>query len=336
MDELLKSGMLATATVGASRHHPDLGVTPCRMRVRATTHPQGAPAAQGWAARQAADTVAPMNTPTSADPAASMAEIPYGAMAHVMKDHLYILERGHLFTTPCMAARLSLRFYVTVALSANGSAIEIDSGSDLRHAPAMVFRPSHPRVVRTRDAQLVAALVNPLHPAFPRFRAIAGTGIATLDAKAFASLADELARAYRGELDIGGAIALHEKIVACAAAAMPAIAPIDERVQRAAERARADPMLSTKSLAQELGLSPSRLSHLFTGQMGLPLRAYQLWAKVHRTATLLASGMSLSHITQDAGFADQAHMRRVFHDLFGAPPSHFLRNPDVVMRLGRV
>jgi hypothetical protein len=26
----------------------------------------------------------------------------------------------------------------------------------------------------------------------------------------------------------------------------------------------------------------------------------------------------------------------VFYDLFGAPPSHFLRNGNVVMRLGRV
>jgi AraC-like DNA-binding protein len=257
-------------------------------------------------------------------------------MAEVMKDHLYILERGHLFTTPCVAARLSLRFYVTIAVSAAAAPVKIDSGDQVHQGPALVFRPSQPRFVQGRDMHLVAALVNPLHPDFPRFRQIAAPGVAMLEAEHFRALQPELGRAYRGELDMLGAMQLHEQLVHHAAQAMPLTAPIDPRVIVAAARARADPQLSHIALARELDLSPSRLSHLFSSNMGLPFRAYLLWAKVHRTATLLAQGISLTEVTHQAGFADQAHMRRVFHELFGAPPSHFLRNDNVSVRLGRI
>jgi AraC family transcriptional regulator, arabinose operon regulatory protein len=276
-------------------------------------------------------------TPASRNAPSGDDEPPYGAMAHVMKDHLYILERGHLFTTPCIAARVSLRFYVTIELSANGAMVEIDSGGgEVQRGPAMVFRPAHPRFVRARDAQLVAALLNPLDPEFPRFRSIAPERSLLLPYDAFAPLHGELVRAYRGELDSLGAVQLHQQIVALAAAQLPQIEPLDARVQEAASRARCDPELSISALAEELGLSPSRLSHLFTSQMGLPLRAYLLWAKVHSTAKLIAQGLRLTEITHMAGFADQAHMRRVFFDLFGAPPTHFLRNDNVVVKLGGV
>jgi AraC family transcriptional regulator of arabinose operon len=275
-----------------------------------------------------------MGTPKRPD---SPGEPPsYGAMAHVMKDHLYILERGHLFTTPCLSAKVSLRFYVTIEVSACGTDVEVDSGDELQRGPVLVFRPNHPRTVRARNMQLVAALVNPLHPEFPRFRNIPQQGARALPYASFEAMQEMLVKAYRGEIDLAVAAQVHEQIIAAAAADLPPIPPLDPRILIACARARSDPQVTSAALAVELGLSPSRLSHLFTQQMGLPLRAYLLWAKVHRTATLLAQGIKLTEITHLAGFADQAHMRRVFHDLFGAPPSHFLRNPNVVVKLGRV
>jgi AraC-like DNA-binding protein len=79
--------------------------------------------------------------------------------------------------------------------------------------------------------------------------------------------------------------------------------------------------LSLPTLAAELGLSPSRLMHVFTDSTGLPLRAYLRWLRVQRAAAAIAAGRPLAQAAAEAGFSDAAHMTRSFRDMFGLPPS---------------
>lgn len=68
-------------------------------------------------------------------------------------------------------------------------------------------------------------------------------------------------------------------------------------------------------------LSPGRLSHLFSEEVGLPFRRYVLWARVQRAAQEASHGRSLTECAVAAGFSDGAHFSRTFRAHFGLPPS---------------
>lgn len=74
-------------------------------------------------------------------------------------------------------------------------------------------------------------------------------------------------------------------------------------------------------LARRVQLSEGRLIHLFTQEMGLPIRRYMLWLRLRDAFLTLAEGSSLTHAAHRAGFADSAHLSRTFRGMFGIPPS---------------
>lgn len=84
---------------------------------------------------------------------------------------------------------------------------------------------------------------------------------------------------------------------------------------------RLDGTLRLSTLAREVGLSASRLSHLLTANLGIPFRVYVLWLRLARAAGELAQGRTLTEAAHAAGFADSAHLSRVFRRMFGIAPS---------------
>lgn len=78
------------------------------------------------------------------------------------------------------------------------------------------------------------------------------------------------------------------------------------------------------SLSREAGLSPRQMRHAFARDVGLPLRAYLRWKRLRRAVDAVAAGASLSAAAVAGGFADSAHLSRVFREQFGLTPSQAL------------
>ncbi|RJL23931.1 helix-turn-helix transcriptional regulator [Bailinhaonella thermotolerans] len=74
-------------------------------------------------------------------------------------------------------------------------------------------------------------------------------------------------------------------------------------------------------VARAVHLSDSRLSHLFTSQLGLPFRPYVLWMRLRMALSPLADGATLTEAAHAAGFADAAHLTRVVRRMMGQAPS---------------
>ncbi|GAA2681872.1 helix-turn-helix domain-containing protein [Nonomuraea recticatena] len=74
-------------------------------------------------------------------------------------------------------------------------------------------------------------------------------------------------------------------------------------------------------VATGVHLSQSRLSHLFTGEFGLPFRPYVLWARLRAALAALSEGASLTEAAHTAGFADAAHLTRTVRRMMGDAPS---------------
>jgi AraC-like DNA-binding protein len=81
---------------------------------------------------------------------------------------------------------------------------------------------------------------------------------------------------------------------------------------------------SLTRLAQVAGLSPSRLMHVFTPSVGIPLRPYVMWLRVQRAAQTLAAGHTATEAAHMAGFADAPHLARTFRRTLGLTPSQFV------------
>lgn len=82
-------------------------------------------------------------------------------------------------------------------------------------------------------------------------------------------------------------------------------------------------------LAGRVGLSPGRLTHLFTRREGIPFKRWLLWDRMLRTVDCLAAGADLTSAAHAAGFADSAHFSRSFRALFGIAASSVFRSRSV-------
>ncbi|MEU7629670.1 helix-turn-helix domain-containing protein [Nocardia sp. NPDC049220] len=74
-------------------------------------------------------------------------------------------------------------------------------------------------------------------------------------------------------------------------------------------------------VAHRLGISASRLTRLFAEQVGIPLRPYILWLRLHIATTRVRAGDDLTAAAVAAGFSDSAHLTRACRRTFGLPPS---------------
>lgn len=72
-----------------------------------------------------------------------------------------------------------------------------------------------------------------------------------------------------------------------------------------------------EQLAHDLGISPSRLSHLFRATVGTPMRSYRRWQRLVLAAEAIAGGAALTPAAHAAGFADGPHLARTFRNHFG-------------------
>jgi AraC-like DNA-binding protein len=100
---------------------------------------------------------------------------------------------------------------------------------------------------------------------------------------------------------------------------------IDPRIAAAvAAIERDDDPPSLTDLSKSLGLSPSRLQHLFTAEVGVPFRRYRAWTRMRRAIGEVVAGANLTGAAHAAGFADQAHFAHDFRRTFGAPASRSL------------
>ncbi|MFQ6330742.1 helix-turn-helix domain-containing protein [Nocardia sp. CWNU-33] len=81
---------------------------------------------------------------------------------------------------------------------------------------------------------------------------------------------------------------------------------------------------SLGALATAVAMSPSRLSHLFAAEVGLPYAAWRRWTRLQLAVNSVRAGGSLTDAAHAAGFTDSAHLTKTCRDLFGITPTEAL------------
>lgn len=107
---------------------------------------------------------------------------------------------------------------------------------------------------------------------------------------------------------------------------------LDPRIVALQEKLRALPekraMLG--EIAAELGLSESRLTHLFKEETGVSFRRYLLWLRLGDAMARALSGAPLTEAAHASGFADSAHLSRTCREMFGINPQAVARHSRFV------
>ena len=104
-------------------------------------------------------------------------------------------------------------------------------------------------------------------------------------------------------------------------------ASLDPRLSRVVDclHAHCDELTPAAELARAIGLSSSRLQHLFTREIGVPFRRYRAWSRLRAAWREIARGSNFTTAAHQSGFSDSAHFAREFRRTFGSVASNGLR-----------
>lgn len=132
-----------------------------------------------------------------------------------------------------------------------------------------------------------------------------------------------IAERVNAELDPAGASRLFADVMERVAFTATPRRPLDPRVAAAVRALRSAQGTYPASCdqARTLGVSASRLRHLFAEQIGMSFRRYTLWLRLNAAIDEVLHGASITTAAHAAGFADSAHLSRTFRRMFGIVPS---------------
>ncbi len=102
------------------------------------------------------------------------------------------------------------------------------------------------------------------------------------------------------------------------------ISPLSEEIDRVVTAIEAGGVARLEEGASLAALSPDRLTHRFTEEVGMPFRRFVLWCRLKRAVAAVRDGADLTRAAAVAGFADSAHLSRTFRETVGLPPSRVL------------
>ena len=106
-----------------------------------------------------------------------------------------------------------------------------------------------------------------------------------------------------------------------------ALSPWQERRAKELMASQMDKGLSIAQVANECSLSRSHFSRAFKKNTGLSPRDWYLQMRLDKAKGLLGdSGLTISQISLDCGFADQSHFTRVFTREVGITPFNWRRS----------
>jgi AraC family transcriptional regulator of arabinose operon len=251
----------------------------------------------------------------------------YGAMRSTMPDHIYVTDpNAQIYTSPCIVAGVATPFDVLIAITACRQPVTLKVGDSLVRGSA-VAAPARERFLDARGVRLSILQFGPFHPIYPLFRQLHGP--LQLDRDRLSAFDRHLEAAYEGRLSLADSQELSNAVLAEIVNFLPKVAPLDRRVQEVMRLLFDDPRVPLEQLAAHNGLSYDRMSHLFIDELGISIRSFQVWVKLHRALTGIREGQSLIELAQIAGFSDAAHLSRVYKQVYGAPPSYFYYSGNV-------
>lgn len=242
--------------------------------------------------------------------------------------HARLFDDGGLFASANVLWKTK-RFAASVLLAASDDDFELEVDGERERFGVVVVRPFVTTQLHALRQPFVCLDLSPDHAEYHSFARIPGRGCQGLPRERFAGLAATLREFHAGGMRGHDSQRLFRRITNLALTLLPASAPLDARVTQAKALLEHNPALGADALAGACGLSAQRLSQLFAQELHITLRQYTQWLKIKAALRLTNSGLTLTEIAAEAGFADSAHFCKVWTQIYGASPTYFFCNDEV-------
>lgn len=180
----------------------------------------------------------------------------------------------------------------------------------------LFVQPHHAEQVLDKPAHAIRALVQGVP------RPFGPSAEALMDAMRMDLLESSPAGALAGDLLVA-ALLSHVRPQDGKAPAASGLPPGARRRVLECIESRLDTPLTLAELAKEAGVSVRHFSRAFTATTGMPPHQYILRQRVERARALMAQGMPLAEVAQQAGFSDQSQLSRTFRRFTGCSPTAF-------------
>jgi AraC-like DNA-binding protein len=110
--------------------------------------------------------------------------------------------------------------------------------------------------------------------------------------------------------------------------------PLSAKMAGIVRAMQADPMrrVSQDELVRYLDMERTRALRAFKAATGLTFRRFKLWSALQHATLRMAERELVRTAAMDAGFADTAHLSRVFSSMFGLCPSVAIAGLDAQER----
>lgn len=185
----------------------------------------------------------------------------------------------------------------------------------------LIFIPSHCKRRVLSKGALIQFAFNPIaleHDEIHRIPNLQSSGISSVVAKSAEAFIDEQSAENAGKIKATLQKTLDSALQTAA---------MDARIRYVFEYlvAHYQESISSAALAKKVGLSASRLQHLFKQQTGIAISQYQQWLRLRMSFQLISQGSKPSIAALESGFSDQAHFSRLFKRAFGYTPSQLLK-----------
>ncbi|MFN3578886.1 MAG: helix-turn-helix domain-containing protein [Pseudomonas sp.] len=241
-------------------------------------------------------------------------------------DNLYLFDQQcFIYTAVTPPPQMITPFSGNLVLSACGKPFRVDLGGESVWSRGIALPPLLARRVLANQAELVGFYVQPesrLYPFFAQLRAARRYQL--VDYSSCLALRDDLTRLYQGHAGREEALRAYDWLCSFTTPEdKPGDMPDPARIalEKLLLRLGQCPETSLAELAEEQGRSYAWMSRMFAQRVGLSLREYKTWLKLRRAMEMLHSGLSLTEVAFQAGFADSAHLSREYRRAYGVPPS---------------
>lgn len=103
--------------------------------------------------------------------------------------------------------------------------------------------------------------------------------------------------------------------------------PIDKRLKALCENLLADPAsnFTLHDFSLQVGASERTLARLFERELGMSFGQWRQQMRLARAAPLIASGLPLSAVASELGYASQSAFSAMFKKTFGKSPTDFFK-----------
>lgn len=212
-------------------------------------------------------------------------------------------------------------------------AITVDEQPRSYHE-VVVMASNLPHSTDSENQPYIAILIDPDHALYAYLHPLLnGNAFCCLAASALGLFQQRFQQLMLGQLSLEQVKQLVLDILVVLNSKPLACLPWDQRILHACDFIKQcvpQHIPTIAEVATQVGLSESRLMHLFSEQLGLSMRQYILWLRIRYAIKLWMQGKSLIEIAMESGFSDQAHFTRTLRRMVDFAPSMLKANTTFI------